>query len=121
MVIPLWTITHNSDFAKAFVGIMANNAAIGEAIHITSDEALTWNTIYDCIGEALDVEVKKIHISTDFLVECQADLEGGLIGDKANTVVFDNSKIKRLVPDYVATVRFDQGVKLSIKYILCSS
>ena len=114
----LWTITHNSDFAKAFVGIMSNYAAIGEAIHITSDEALTWNTIYDCIGEALDVEVKKIHISTDFLVECKADLEGGLIGDKANTVVFDNSKIKRLVPDYVATVRFDQGVKLSIKYIL---
>lgn len=114
----LWTITHNSDFAKAFVGIMGNHAAIGEAIHITSDEAITWNTMYDCIGEALNIEVKKIHITTDFLVECQADFEGGLIGDKANSVVFDNSKIKRLVPGFVATVRFDQGVKLSIEYIL---
>ena len=114
----LWTLTHISDFAKAFTGIMGNNAAIGEAIHITSEEAIPWNKIYDCIGEALDIEVKKIHISTDFLVKCQADFEGGLIGDKANSVVFDNSKIKRLVPDYVATVRFDQGVKHSIKYIL---
>jgi nucleoside-diphosphate-sugar epimerase len=114
----LWTVTHNSDFAKAFIGIMGNHAAIGEAIHITSDEAITWDKIYDCIGEALNVEVKKIHVSTDFLVECQVDLEGGLIGDKTNTVVFDNSKIKRLVPDFVATVRFDQGVKLSIEYLL---
>ncbi|MGH4139097.1 SDR family oxidoreductase [Clostridium sp.] len=114
----LWTVTHNSDFAKAFLGIMGNHAAIGEAIHITSDEAITWNNIYDCIGEALNIEVKKIHIATDFLVKCQADYEGGLIGDKANSVVFDNSKIKRLVPGFVATVRFDQGVKQSIKYIL---
>jgi len=114
----LWTITHSSDLAKAFLGIMGNSAAIGEAIHITSDEAITWNKIYDCIGDALNVEVKKIHISTDFLAKCQADFEGGLIGDKANSVVFDNSKIKRLVPDYVATVRFDQGVKHSIEYIL---
>jgi len=114
----LWTITHSSDFAKAFLGIMGNSAAIGEAIHITSDEAITWNRIYDCIGSALNIKVKKVHMSSDFLVKCQADFEGGLIGDKANSVVFDNSKIKRLVPEYVATVRFDQGIKDSIKYIL---
>ncbi len=114
----LWTITHNTDFAKAFVGIMGNQASIGEAIHITSDEAITWNKIYDLIGDALNVKVIKYHVSTDFLVKVQKDIEGGLIGDKANTVVFDNSKIKRLVPEYVATTRFDQGVKQSIKYIL---
>ncbi len=114
----LWTITHNSDFAKAFVGIMGNHAAIGEAVHITSDEAITWDNIYDCIGDALNIEVKKVHITSDFLVQCEANFEGGLIGDKANSVVFDNSKIKRLVPGFVATVRFDQGVKLSINYIL---
>ena len=114
----LWTLTHNSDFAKAFVGIMGNQAAIGEAIHITSDESLTWNKIYDIIGEALNVEVKKFHVATNFLVKFQSGLEGGLVGDKSNTVVFDNSKIKRLVPEYVATTRFDQGVKLSIEYIL---
>lgn len=114
----LWTVTHNSDFAKAFVGIMGNGAAIGEAIGITSDESITWNRIYDTIGSALNVKVKKFHVSTDFLVKCKADLGGALIGDKANTVVFDNSKIKRLVPEYIATTRFDQGVRQSVKYIL---
>ncbi|MGH4050074.1 MAG: SDR family oxidoreductase [Clostridium sp.] len=114
----LWTITHNTDFAKAFVGIMGNQAAVGEAIHITSDESITWNKIYDIIGEALNVKVIKYHVATDFLVKFKADLEGGLVGDKANTVVFDNSKIKRLVPEYIATTRFDQGVRLSIEYIL---
>lgn len=114
----LWTLTHNSDFAKAFVGIMGNSAAVGEAIQITSDESITWDKIYDCIGLALDVEVKKVHVATDFLVACDADLEGGLVGDKANTVVFDNSKIKRLVPDFVATTRFDQGIRLCVEYIL---
>lgn len=114
----LWTITHNSDFAKAFVGIMGNGAALGEAIHITSDEAITWDKIYDCIGEALEIEVKKFHVATDFIIKCQPDFLGALTGDKANTVVFDNSKIKRLVPDYVATTRFDQGIKHSIRYIL---
>jgi nucleoside-diphosphate-sugar epimerase len=114
----LWTVTHNSDFAKAFVGIMGNRAALGEAVQITSDESLTWNQIYDTIGAALDVKVKKFHVSTDFLVQCQSDFGGGLIGDKSNTVVFDNSKIKRLVPDFIATTRFDQGVVLSIENIL---
>jgi nucleoside-diphosphate-sugar epimerase len=114
----LWTMTHSSDFAKAFVGIMGNKAAIGEAVQITSDEVLTWNDIYDCIGNALNVEVKKAHVSTDFLTACKTDLEGGLIGDKSNSVCFDNSKIKRLVPDYVATVRFDQGVRISLNYML---
>lgn len=114
----LWTLTHNSDFAKAFAGLMANQGAIGEAVNITSDEALTWNKIYDCIGSALNVEVKKIHIATDFLVSCRPDLEGPLLGDKAGCAVFDNSKIKRLVPDFVATKRFDEGVRESVEYAL---
>lgn len=114
----LWTLTHNSDFAKAFTGIMGNAAAIGEAIHITSDESITWDKIYDCIGAALSVAVKKYHVTSDFLAACDQEFIGGLIGDKANTVVFDNSKIKRLVPDYVVTVRFDQGVRLCVDYLL---
>jgi nucleoside-diphosphate-sugar epimerase len=114
----LWTLTHNSDFAKAFVGIMGNSGAIGEAVNITSDEVLTWNKIYDCIGEALDVEVEKVHVATDFIVECKPDLEGGLLGDKSNCTLFDNSKIKRLIPDFTSTVRFDQGVRMCIENIL---
>ena len=97
---------------------MGNHAAIGEAVQITSGEVLTWNEIYDCIGVALHRKVKIAHVATDFLVDCAPELEGGFIGDKANSVCFDNSKIKRLVPDYVATMRFDQGVRLSIEYLL---
>ncbi|WP_050183720.1 SDR family oxidoreductase [Domibacillus robiginosus] len=114
----LWTLTHNTDFAKAFVGLMANQGAIGEAVNIMADEALTWNKIYDCIGAALDVEVKKFHVSTDFLVGCRPDLEGPLLGDKAGCAVFDNRKIKRLVPEFTATKRFDEGVRESIEHIL---
>jgi nucleoside-diphosphate-sugar epimerase len=114
----LWAVTHSSDFAKAFVGLMGNHAAVGESVHITSDEVLTWNEIYDCVGAALGVRVKKVHVSSDFLIACKPDLQGGLLGDKANSVCFDNSKIKGLVPGYVATVRFDQGVRQSIAYLL---
>jgi NAD dependent epimerase/dehydratase family. len=114
----LWTLTHNTDFAKAFVGIMANPAAIGEAVHITSDETLTWNAIYDAIGRALGVTVKKVHVPSGFLAACDPEYEGTLLGDKAYSVVFDNSKIKRLVPGFTATVRFDQGVRMSLEYIM---
>lgn len=114
----LWTLTHNTDFAKAFVGLMGNAHAIGETIHITSDEQLTWNQIYHIIGDALGVTPNIVHISSDTLCKAKPSLEGGLIGDKINTVIFDNSKIKQLVPDYVATVRFDQGVRQTLDYIL---
>lgn len=117
----LWTVTHSSDFAKAFVGLMGNHAAIGESVHITSDEVLTWNEIYDCIGDALGVTVKKVHVSSDFLIACRPELSGALLGDKANSVSFDNSKMKRLVPGFTATVRFDQGIRESLNYLLSHS
>lgn len=116
----LWTVTHNTDFAKAFVGLMANKHAIGETFQITGDENLTWNQIYEAIATALGVELKPYHVPSDFLaaVGKQYDLEGGLIGDKANTVIFDNTKLKRAVPGFTATVRFDQGARMAIDYIL---
>jgi nucleoside-diphosphate-sugar epimerase len=114
----LWTLTHNTDFAKAFVGIMGNSHAIGETYHITSDESLTWNQIYEIIGDALGVKPDIVHIPSDVLAKHYEDLEGGLLGDKAHSVIFDNAKIKRAVPDFTATVRFDQGVRRTIEYIL---
>lgn len=116
----LWTLTHNSDFAKAFVGLMGNKHAIGEIFHITGDENLTWNQIHELVAAALGVELKAYHVSSDFLaaVGPQYDLEGNLIGDKANTVLFDNTKVKRAVPGFVATTRFDQGVRLTVEHIL---
>jgi nucleoside-diphosphate-sugar epimerase len=117
----LWTMTHNSDFANAFIGLLGNIHAIGEAVQITSDETLTWNQIYRCIATALGVELKPYYVPSDFLAKCSNyDFEGGLIGDKANSVVFDNTKLKRLVPGFTATVRFDQGVRMTIENILAN-
>jgi len=115
----LWTMTHNSDFAVGYVGLMGNPHAIGEAFQITNDETLTWNQIYRAIADALGVELKAYHVASEFLAATSDyDLLGGLIGDKANSVVFDNSKLKRIVPDFHPTVRFEQGVRDTIHNVL---
>ena len=115
----LWTLTHNTDFAKGFVGLMGNPKAIGDVFHITSDDTLTWNQIYQTIADALGVELKAVHVASEFLDETGPyDFRGGLIGDKANTVLFDNRKLKRAVPGFQATVRFEQGVRQTIDYVL---
>ena len=115
----LWTMTHNSDFAKGFVGLIGNIHALGETVQITSDETLTWNQIYQCIADALNVPLKAVHVSSEFLAALDRyDLYGGLLGDKAISVAFDNAKLKRLVPGFVATKRFDQGIKETIGYVL---
>jgi nucleoside-diphosphate-sugar epimerase len=115
----LWTMTHSSDFAKGFIGLMGNIHAIGESVHITSDETVTWNQIYEVIADALGVKLHAVHVSSEFLAACsKEDYRGGLLGDKANSVVFDNSKLKKLVPEFVATTRFDQGIRQTIDYIL---
>ena len=118
----LWTMTFNTDFATGFIGLMGNRHAIGEAFQITGDETLTWNQIYATIADALGVELKAYHVSSDYLAAVGKpygyDFEGGLVGDKAVSVVFDNSKLKRAVPDMRTTVRFDQGVRIALDYIL---
>ena len=115
----LWTITHNSDFAKAYAGLVGNIHAIGQAFHITSDESVTWDQIYSIIADELGVELKACHVPSQWLCDIGPyDFEGTLIGDKANTVIFDNSKIKRAVPDFKATVRADQGIRATVRYIL---
>lgn len=113
----LWTFTHNTDFARAFVGLMGNPHAVGEAVHITGDEVITWNAAFAAIGRALGVAPNLVHISSDFLAACNPELLGSLLGDKANSVVFDNTKIKTLVPGFCARVRFDQGVRQSVEYV----
>lgn len=114
----LWTMTHNSDFAKGFIGLMGNIHAIGEAVQITSDESVTWNQIYEVIADALGVKLQAVHVASEFLAASNPEFVGGLIGDKANTVVFDNTKLKRLVPGFTATVRLDQGIRQTVEHIL---
>lgn len=115
----LWTITHNSDFAKGFVGLMGNIHAIGEAVQIMSDETVTWNQIYSCIAKSLGVELKAVYVSSSFLASTSDyDFTGSLIGDKSNSVIFDCSKLKTLVPGFTATKRADQGIAETVEYVM---
>ncbi|MCI1965630.1 MAG: SDR family oxidoreductase [Oscillospiraceae bacterium] len=114
----LWTLTHADDFAKAFCGLLGNPHALGEAVHITSDEAVTWNDAYEAIGRALGVKPNLVHIPSDFLAAFNPELLGTLLGDKAYCAVFDNTKIKRLVPGFHADIRFADGARRGVEYTL---
>lgn len=113
----LWTITHNTDFAKGLQGLLGHGQAIGHAFHITSDEVLTWNQCYEAVAAAAGVSMPNfVHIASDFIATCLPEHAGSLLGDKATSVVMDNTKIKRFVPDYVATTRFRDGVARSVAW-----
>lgn len=117
----LWTLTWNEDFARGFIGLLGNPKAIGEAFQIMSDESLTWNQIYKCVANALHVTVKLYYVTSEFLAAVAPkawDFEGNLLGDKSVTVVFDCTKLKRAVPGWQATVRFDEGVRRCVAYLL---
>lgn len=116
----LWHLTFNEDFAVGYTALMANRHAIGEAFQITGDEVLTWNQIYQTIADALGVELNAYHVSSEFLnaVGPEYDFEGSLIGDKAVSVSFDNSKIKKLAPDLKTNVPLHKGVRIALEYIL---
>ena len=114
----LWTLTWSEDFAWGFVGLMGNVHVIGETYQITSDESLTWNQVYGIIASALGVEAKLTHIPSDVLGALNPEWVGALTGDKANSVLFDNAKIKSAVPDYIAATRFDEGARIALDFIL---
>ena len=117
----LWTLTWNEDFARGFIGLLGNPKAIGETFQIMSDEQLTWDQIYHCVGNALHTQPKLYHVASDFLAAVcpeEYDLTGNLIGDKAVTVIFDCTKLKRAVPGFQATTRFDEGVRRCVAYLL---
>jgi nucleoside-diphosphate-sugar epimerase len=107
----LWVLTHHEDFARGFVGLLGNDHAVGDVFHITSDEVLTWNQIYRIVGRAAGVEPRLVHVPSELIAAFDAELGAGLLGDKAHSVIFDNTKIKRLVPDYVAAIPFSQGAR----------
>lgn len=118
----LWTLTFHTDFAIGYTGLMGNRHAIGEAFQITGDETLTWNQIYETIADALGVTLNAYHVASDYLSAAGGkygyDFEGSLTGDKSVSVVFDNSKLKRAMPDMRTQVRFDQGVRIALDYVL---
>ena len=106
----LWVVTHADDFAKGFVGLLGNPRALGHAFHITTDEVLTWEQIYQTIAAALGVEARIVHMPTDFIAQVKPAMGPGLLGDKAWSVVFDNTKIKTFVPGFQATIPFHAGI-----------
>ena len=116
-----WVITHAADFAKGLVGLMGNQQAIGHPFHITSDEVLTWDQVYNTLGMAIGVKPNLIHIASEKICELSLkvggkDMEGTLLGDKASGVIFDNSKIKTFVPEFKATIKFADGIRNTLKW-----
>jgi nucleoside-diphosphate-sugar epimerase len=112
----LWTVTHCEDFARGFVGLLGHPQAIGQSFQITSDFVLTWNQIYEQIGDALGVKPTLVHIPSDFIAKVDPDTGAGLLGDKMWSVIFDNTKIKRFVPDYVARIPFHEGIRRTVAW-----
>ena len=115
----LWTMTFNEDFAKGFIGLMGNPKAIGEAFQITTEESHTWNQIYQIVANCLGVELKPYYVASDFLAAASDyDFTGSLLGDKSNTVIFDNTKLKNAVPGLNMNIRLEEGMKKTIDYVL---
>lgn len=112
----LWVLTWNADFAKGLIGLLGNDKAIGEVFHITSDEVLTWNQIFLEVYQALDMEPNLIHISSEMIIKHDPDKLGTLLGDKVNSVVFNNSKIKRFVPEFSCEVNWAEGLRRSLAW-----
>jgi nucleoside-diphosphate-sugar epimerase len=107
----LWTLTHSRDFAKGFVPLLGHPRTLGEAVHITSDDVLTWDQIARALGAALGVEPRIVHVTSDAIAAADPDWGAGLLGDKAHSMVFDTTKLRRLVPDFVATTPFERGAR----------
>jgi len=107
----LWTLTHHRDFAVGLVGLLGNRQALGHAFHITSDELLTWNQIFEIMGRAAKAQPKIIHVPSEVIARFDAEWGVNLLGDKAHSMVFDNSKIRRFVPDFNPSIPFHQGAR----------
>jgi len=112
----LWVLTHHDDFAKGMNGLLGNPRAIGEAFHITSDEILTWNQIYELVARAAHAEPKLVHVASETIARVDPEWGGSLLGDKAHSMIFDNTKIKRAVPTFSATIPFRTGARQMIDW-----
>jgi nucleoside-diphosphate-sugar epimerase len=114
----LWTLTHSRDFAGAFVGLLGNPHALGSALHITGDEVLTWDAIANLLGAALGVEPQLVHVASETIARVMPDAGPGLLGDKAHSVVFDNTRVKALVPGWTAAIPFADGAREIVEWHL---
>jgi nucleoside-diphosphate-sugar epimerase len=107
----LWTLTHHEDFARGFVPLLGHPRTLGEAFHITSDDVLTWNQVVRALATAAGVEPRVVHVPSDAIAAADREWGAGLLGDKAHSMVFDTTKLRRVVPDFQATIGFEQGAR----------
>jgi nucleoside-diphosphate-sugar epimerase len=107
----LWTLTHTDDFAAAFVGLLGRPQAIGDSFHITSDEVLTWNQIVETLARAAGAEPRIVHVTSEAILAADERWGQSLLGDKAHSMIFDNAKVRALVPGWVATIPFSEGAR----------
>ena len=107
----LWTLTHHEDFARGFVPLLGNPRVLGEAFHITGDDVLTWDQVVRALGRAAGVEPRIVHVPSDAIAAADAGWGAGLLGDKAHSMVFDTTKLRRVVPEFTTTIRFEQGAR----------
>ncbi|WP_203666762.1 SDR family oxidoreductase [Cellulomonas pakistanensis] len=107
----LWTLTHHEDFARGLVPLLGHPRTVGEAFHITSDDVLTWDQVVRALAAALGVEPRIVHVPSDAIAAADPEWGAGLLGDKAHSMVFDTTKLRRLVPDFAATIPFEQGAR----------
>jgi len=113
-----WTVTHSEDLARGLVGLLGNPGAYGEAFHITGDEVQTWDEIYTKLADALGVEARLVHVASETIAALMLDRAGSLLGDKSHALIFNNSKIKSLVPTFRQEIPFAQGIKHSVNWFL---
>jgi nucleoside-diphosphate-sugar epimerase len=114
----LWTLTHATDFAIGFVGLFGNPYAIGETFHITSDFVYTWDVIAGLVGETLGAAPRIVHLPSEFIASINPGIGDGLLGDKCYSMIFDNTKIKRAVPEYRATIPFHEGIRRCVAWFM---
>jgi nucleoside-diphosphate-sugar epimerase len=116
----LWTLTHSEDFAIGLVGLLGNGRAAGHSFHITSEETLSWNQIYAAVAEAAGAEARIVHVPSDFIAAREPSLAGTLLGDKAHSVLFDNTKIRSFVPGFQALIPFREGIRRTLAWFEAS-
>jgi nucleoside-diphosphate-sugar epimerase len=112
----LWTVTHSDDFARGLLGLFGEPRAIGHAFHITSDELLTWDQIHQALAAAVGAEPRIVHVPSDLIAKLAPSRAGSLLGDKSPSLIFDNSKIKSVVPEYRASIAFAQGIRRTLDW-----
>lgn len=112
----LWTLTHHEDFARGLVPLLGHPRTVGEAFHITSDDVLTWNQVVRALGAAAGVEPRVVHVPSEAIAAADPEWGAGLLGDKAHSMVFDTTKLRRLVPDFAATIPFEQGAREIVEW-----